>query len=89
MLGQCFLIDVYNSRAVHTSGRYLHAPEKLGGIRTVTETQNLNLNHGRSCLRCVGRRVARRKECCHERQDKYGDSHQVIVASDVPEGGIP
>lgn len=88
MLGQRFLIDVHNSRAVHTSGRHLHAPQKLWGVRAVTETKNLNSNHGRSCLRCAGRRAARRKRGCHERQDQYGDSHQVIVASDVPEGGI-
>ncbi len=89
MLGQCFLIDVHNSRAVHTSGRHLHAPEKLWGVRTVTETQNLNLNHGRSLPQYVGRRTARRKRGCGDRQDQYGDSHQVIVVSGVHEGGIP
>jgi hypothetical protein len=88
MFRQCFLIDVHNSRAVHTSGRHLHAPQKLGGVRAVTETKNLNLNNGTSCLRCVGRRAARRKRGCHKRQDQYGDSHQVMVAIGVPEGGI-
>ena len=89
MLGQCFLIDVHNSRAVHTSGRHLYAPEKLWGVRTVTETQNLNLNHGHSRLQYVGRRTARRKRGCRERQDQYGDSHQVIVESGVHEVGVP
>jgi hypothetical protein len=90
MRGQCFLIDVHNSRAVHTSGRRLHAPEKLWGVRTVTETQNLNLNHGRSCFWGVGRRAACRERGCHEHQDQYGDSHQVIVEQrGVPEGGSP
>ena len=89
MFRQCFLIDVHNSRAVHTSGRHLHAPEKLWGVRTVTETQNLNLNHGRSRLQYVGRRTAGRKRGCRERQDQYGDSHQVIVESGVHEVGVP
>lgn len=88
VLGQRLLIDVHNSRAVHASGSHTHATEKLWRVWTVTETQNLNLNHGPSGLRRVGRRAARRKHGCQEHQDQHGTSHQMMVASRVSEGGI-
>ena len=88
ILGQRLLIDVHNSRAVNTGGCHLHAPEELWSVRTVTETQNLNLNHGPVSLRCIGRGAAPRERRCHERQDQYGDSHQVIVAGGLSHGGV-
>ena len=88
VLGQRLLIDVHNSRAVHVSGSHTHASEKLWRVWTVTESQNLNLNHGPSSLRRDGRRTARREHGCQERQDQHSTSHQMIVASRVSEGDI-
>ena len=88
VLGQRLLIDVHNSRAVHASGSHTHASEKLWRVWTVTESQNLNLDHGPSSLRRDGRRTARREHGCQERQDQHSTSHQMIVASRVSEGGI-